>query len=166
MHSKLCVVDGSRGILGAAIFVDISFLKDHTELNVASHSPSHALRVLRALAHHQTGVDSNGGGCGGGGGGGRGRGSADLGRGNGCGGGGNGSLCDGDGGGGGGGGDGGHSGVEGSGPVRVGTEHHEDVALEARRTRAGAKAPMHKLRAVIADGVPKLERATVQVVKG
>ena len=50
--------------------------------------------------------------------------------------------------------------------MRVGTEHHEDVALKARRTRAGAKAPMHKLRAVIADGVPKLERATVQVVKG
>eukprot|EP00750_Incisomonas_marina_P025330 INCI5381.4.p2 GENE.INCI5381.4~~INCI5381.4.p2 ORF type:complete len:205 (+),score=35.29 INCI5381.4:850-1464(+) len=54
VHSKLCIVDGTWTTLGSANFVDISFLEDHTELNVAWTSKPHSLAVLQALVHHHT----------------------------------------------------------------------------------------------------------------
>ena len=49
VHSKLCIVDGLWGTLGSANMVDISFLEDHTELNVAWYSKVHSSALLQQL---------------------------------------------------------------------------------------------------------------------
>ena len=50
VHSKLCIVDGKWLSIGSANFVDISFVHDHSELNVCVFDAVQSMRLLRALA--------------------------------------------------------------------------------------------------------------------
>lgn len=54
-HSKLAVVDGYWGHCGSANMVDISFLRDHTELNVQFWDAAVAMDLLRKLTSEHTG---------------------------------------------------------------------------------------------------------------
>lgn len=54
-HSKLAIVDGFWGHCGSANMVDISFLKDHTEVNVQFWDSNVAMTLLRKLAGEHCG---------------------------------------------------------------------------------------------------------------
>eukprot|EP01083_Nonionella_stella_P316800 1150642_1 len=50
VHSKLCIVDGEWFTIGSANFVDISFIHDHSELNVCVFNANEAIKLMRKLA--------------------------------------------------------------------------------------------------------------------
>eukprot|EP01084_Bolivina_argentea_P110547 197352_1 len=50
IHSKLCIVDGEWFTIGSANMVDISFLKDHTEINGCVYDRDESMKLLRELA--------------------------------------------------------------------------------------------------------------------
>eukprot|EP01084_Bolivina_argentea_P172075 298079_1 len=50
VHSKLSVVDGKWFTIGSANFVDISFINDHSELNVCVFDEKESIKLMRALA--------------------------------------------------------------------------------------------------------------------
>ncbi|MDF1666127.1 MAG: phosphatidylserine/phosphatidylglycerophosphate/cardiolipin synthase family protein [Planctomycetota bacterium] len=61
-HSKLAIVDGFWGHCGSANMVDISFHKDHSEINVQFWDSKVAMQLLRKLASehsHQSFTDSH-----------------------------------------------------------------------------------------------------------
>ena len=51
VHSKLCIVDGQWFTIGSANFVDISFIHDHSELNVCVFDKMESMKLLRKLAN-------------------------------------------------------------------------------------------------------------------
>eukprot|EP01084_Bolivina_argentea_P069084 125752_1 len=50
IHSKLCIVDGKWFTIGSANMVDISFIKDHTEINGCVYNKNECMKLLRKLA--------------------------------------------------------------------------------------------------------------------
>lgn len=55
VHAKLCIVDGAWATIGSANLVDLSLLKDHTELNASIWDPRVCLKLLCELVNEHTG---------------------------------------------------------------------------------------------------------------
>ena len=55
VHSKLCIIDGMWFTLGSANMVDISFLKDHSEINACIWNEKESMMLLKRLANKHIG---------------------------------------------------------------------------------------------------------------